>query len=72
MSKTAILPNEGVIQQLKATSGALNAPALAKILGISAPTVYRMAQHGQIPSFKIGGSVRFDGVACAAWLSQVQ
>src|SRR6266849_7129431 len=47
---------------------ALTVPELAKLLNISERQVYKLASSNRIPSFKIGGSVRFDPSAFAAWL----
>ena len=43
-------------------------PELAKLLNISERQVYKLAASNRIPSFKIGGFVRFDPSAFAAWL----
>jgi excisionase family DNA binding protein len=41
---------------------------VAPILGVSIQQVYKMAASGQIPSFRIASSVRFDPDEFAAWL----
>jgi excisionase family DNA binding protein len=41
---------------------------VAELLNISERQVYKLAAENRIPSFKIGGSVRFDPAAFAAWL----
>lgn len=43
---------------------------VAALLNISERQVYKLAAENRIPSFKIGGSVRFDPAAFAAWLRQ--
>ena len=38
----------------------LNAQELAHELNVSRATVYRLAREGQIPSVRIGNSIRFE------------
>jgi excisionase family DNA binding protein len=59
---------DSIIKQLKATSGAISAPDIARLLGVSRVTVYRLAKRGLLPSFRIATAVRFDPSAVAAWL----
>jgi excisionase family DNA binding protein len=47
---------------------ALTVPDLGKLLNISERQVDKLAASNRIPSFKIGGSVRFDPSAFAVWL----
>jgi excisionase family DNA binding protein len=49
---------------------ALTVPEVAELLNISERQVYKLAASNRIPSFKIGGSVRFDPSTFAAWLRQ--
>ena len=49
---------------------ALTVSDVAELLSISERQVYKLAAENSIPSFKIGGSVRFDPAAFAAWLRQ--
>jgi excisionase family DNA binding protein len=51
-------------------TNALTVFDVAGLLNISERQVYKLAAENRIPSFKIGGSVRFDPVAFAAWLRQ--
>jgi excisionase family DNA binding protein len=44
---------------------------VAEMLAVSERQVYQMAQDGQIPSFKLGGSVRFDPHLLANWLRRI-
>ena len=53
---------------LEERTTALTVPELAELLNISQRQVYKLAASNRIPSFKIGGSVRFDPSAFAAWL----
>jgi excisionase family DNA binding protein len=41
---------------------------LCELLGVDDKHVYRMAARGKLPSFHIGGSVRFDPQEVANWL----
>ena len=51
-------------------TNALTVSDVAALLNISERQVYKLAAENRIPSFKIGGSVRFDPAAFAAWLRQ--
>jgi excisionase family DNA binding protein len=55
---------------LEKRTTALTVSDVASLLSISERQVYKLAQDGSIPCFKIGGSVRFDPSAFAAWLRQ--
>jgi excisionase family DNA binding protein len=48
--------------------GALDAEALAKLLGVAKVTILRRARRGKIPSFRIGPLIRFDPHAISKWL----
>jgi excisionase family DNA binding protein len=43
---------------------------VAELLTNSACTIYRMVRHNEIPHVMIGGSLRFDPSALAAWLAK--
>jgi excisionase family DNA binding protein len=47
---------------------ALTAAELARLLNVNPITIYRLAQQGRIPAFRIGSAVRFDPRALASWL----
>jgi excisionase family DNA binding protein len=51
-------------------TNALTVSDIAGLLNISERQVYKLAAENRIPSFKIGGSVRFDPAAFAASLRQ--
>lgn len=51
-------------------SDALRVRDIAPILGISIQQVYKMAASGQIPSFRVATSVRFDPQVFADWMRQ--
>lgn len=38
----------------------VTARQIARVLGISTGTVYRLARRGELPSIRVGGSVRFN------------
>ena len=46
------------------------AEKLAKLLGVSKITIFKLAKAGRIPSFRIGTCVRFDRRAVAKWLRE--
>lgn len=48
--------------------GALTARQLSELLSISAVTIFKMAKSGRLPSFRIGGCVRFCPRTVARWL----
>ena len=48
----------------------LTARELAERLGFSAATVVDWAERGAIPSFKVGGRLRFRESEVLAWLEQ--
>jgi excisionase family DNA binding protein len=48
----------------------LTVPELARILRIHPITLYRAAQSGRLPSFRINSAVRLDPRAVATWLRQ--
>ncbi|HEY0162022.1 MAG TPA: helix-turn-helix domain-containing protein [Edaphobacter sp.] len=50
--------------------GALRVRDVAPILGISIQQVYKLAARGQIPSFRIASSVRFDPQVFADWMRE--
>jgi excisionase family DNA binding protein len=57
-----------LIEQLEARSGAMKVAELCELLGVDDKHVYRMAARGILPSFHVGGSVRFDPQEVANWL----
>jgi excisionase family DNA binding protein len=46
----------------------IDAQDVAKLLGIKIFTVYKLAQRGALPSYKIGGSRRFRRSDIEEWL----
>jgi excisionase family DNA binding protein len=55
---------------INAMHRALTAQELADLVSMKKVTILRRAKRGTIPSFRIGGSVRFDSSAIAKWLMQ--
>jgi excisionase family DNA binding protein len=51
-------------------TNALAVSDVAELLNVSERQVDKLAAENRIPSFNIGGSVRFDPAAFAAWLRQ--
>ncbi len=51
-------------------SGALTVRQVAKRLNVNERTVYRMAQAGEIPAFKVAGTWRVLGVDFDAWIER--
>jgi excisionase family DNA binding protein len=46
----------------------VGAAVIAESTGFTRKHVYELAQKGQIPHHRIGGSVRFDPIKVKAWL----
>lgn len=57
-----------LIEQLEARSGAMKVAELCELLGVDDKHIYRMAARGSLPSFHVGGAVRFDPQEVANWL----
>jgi excisionase family DNA binding protein len=57
-----------LIEQLEARSGAMKVGELCVLLGVDDKHLYRMAARGLLPSFHVGGAVRFDPQEVAKWL----
>jgi excisionase family DNA binding protein len=55
-------------ETIEAIDNAITVAELAILLNLSRTTLYDMARRGAIPHCRIGGSVRFDPHAIAAWL----
>jgi excisionase family DNA binding protein len=41
---------------------------LAELLRVDEKTIYRMAQRGELPGFKVSGSWRFEDADIRAWI----
>jgi excisionase family DNA binding protein len=57
-----------LIEKLEARSGAMKVTELCELLGVADKHIYRMAARGSLPSFHVGGAVRFDPQEVAKWL----
>ena len=57
-----------LIEQLESRTGAMKVSELCELLGVDDKHIYRMAARGSLPSFHVGGAVRFDPHEVAKWL----
>ena len=57
-----------LIQELESRHGAMKVCDLTELLGVDDKHIYRMAARGKLPSFRVGGAVRFDPQEVANWL----
>ena len=57
-----------LIEKLEARSGAMKVTELCELLGVDDKHIYRMAARGSLPSFHVGGAIRFDPQEVAKWL----
>jgi excisionase family DNA binding protein len=57
-----------LIEKLESRSGAMKVAELCELLGVDDKHIYRMAARGSLPSFHVGGAVRFDPQEVARWL----
>ena len=57
-----------LVEQLETRTGAMKVSELSELLGVDDKHVYRMAARGRLPSFHVGGAVRFDPHEVANWL----
>jgi excisionase family DNA binding protein len=49
-----------------------SAPVAARLLGIGASTLYRLAAEHRVPHYRIAGAVRFDVAELVAWARSEQ
>ena len=54
--------------RIDAMDHALTVKELGALLRVSPTSLYNRAREGRIPSYRLGGSVRFDPHAVAEWL----
>lgn len=57
-----------LIEEIRATQGALTVPKLAKLLSMSARSLYDHVDRGTLTAYRIGSSVRLDPKLTAVWL----
>lgn len=62
--------NLNLIEELESRRGGIKVADLACILGVDDKHIYRMAARGLLPSFRVGGAVRFDPQEIAKWLRE--
>ena len=62
--------NLNLIEELENRRGGIKVADLAGILGVDDKHIYRMAARGLLPSFRVGGAVRFDPQEVAKWLRE--
>jgi excisionase family DNA binding protein len=60
----------GLVDSLQGKTRALRIGDVARLLNVSERFVYKLVAEKCIPHFRIGGSIRFDPVITANWLSQ--
>ena len=61
---------ETLVSHIRSRRRAWTAAELADVLSMSAKHILKMAKEQRIPSYRIGGSVRFDPSATADWLER--
>jgi excisionase family DNA binding protein len=59
-----------LVERLEARNGAMRVSELCEMLGVDDKHIYRMAARGSLPSFRVGGAVRFDPQEVAKWLRE--
>jgi excisionase family DNA binding protein len=57
-----------LIEKLESRTGAMKVSEVCELLGVDDKHIYRMAARGTLPSFHVGGAVRFDPQEVAKWL----
>ena len=62
--------NLNLVEELESRRGGIKVADLANILGVDGKHIYRLAARGQLPSFRVGGAVRFDPQEVANWLRE--
>jgi excisionase family DNA binding protein len=64
---STLTPPPDIATRLENQSSALSATRVALILGLGRTTVYDMTAQGDIPYYRLGTKIRYDGVEVAAW-----
>jgi len=59
-----------LIHRLQEGKTALKARDLAQLFGVTQQHIYKLAAKGVMPSFRVGGAVRFDPAVVADWLKK--
>lgn len=60
--------SESLASLVRRRRTAWTAEELAEVLSLSRKHIYKLAKKGRMPSLRIGGAIRFDPHATAAWL----
>jgi len=60
--------SESLASLVRRRRTAWTAEELAEVLSLSRKHIYKLAKKGRMPSLRIGGAIRFDPHAIAAWL----
>lgn len=68
MSSSCNSHSLSLADRIDAMDHALTVKELAPLLSVSSTSLYNRAREGRIPSYRIGGSVRFDPHTVAEWL----
>lgn len=59
---------ESLVEVIRNRSRAMTAEELSELLGLSRKHVYKLAKARRMPSYRLGGAIRFDPGAVATWL----
>jgi len=57
-----------IASHIREHRSAWTAEELAELLNFNVKHIYRLAKLGRMPSYRVGGAVRFDPQATADWL----
>jgi excisionase family DNA binding protein len=57
-----------LVERIRRSKSGLSAEQLAGMLGCTPRNIQKKAKAGKMPSYRIGGSVKFDPVRTADWL----
>jgi prophage regulatory protein len=68
--KNSIKPTLDLMQAVREQSRMLTVQQVAKLLGISSRSVYRLSDAGRMPRpLRLGGSVRWDRTVIESWIA---
>lgn len=69
MASEILNPRFGLVEHIRSKPRALRVCEIAALLAVSERQIYALAAQHRIPGcFRVGGSLRFDPSAIAAWL----
>lgn len=63
---------QSIVEIIMARKSAWDAQGLAKLLDTTSSNILRKAKLGQIPSYRVFGSVKFDPVSVGRWLESTK